>query len=135
MNDINGGLAELFVLKCAAISSDLDRVKDDQNIQKAKSDVESATDALIAPHIAQADFAIRAAALRMAEFYQLFYILENDIRQFVDGVLTDTYPDGWWDKKVPETVRAYAKTNKDKESKEGLLPRSQNPIDYLTFGH
>ena len=25
--------------------------------------------------------------------------------------------------------------NKDKESREGLPPRSQNLIDYLTFGH
>jgi hypothetical protein len=110
-------------------------VKDDQNLSKLKSDVEAATDALIAPHLAQTDFSIRAAAIRMAEFYQLFYILENDIRQFVDEVLTQTYPQGWWDRKVPENVRTYAKSNKDKESKEGLPPRSQNPIDYLTFGH
>lgn len=71
----------------------------------------------------------------MAEFYQIFYMLENDIRQLVHGVLVETYEDDWWGKHVPDTVRSYAKANKDKESKEGLPPRSKNLIDYLTFGH
>ena len=128
-------VAELFTLKSAAITADLSRVQDEQNLTKLKSEVERATDALIAPHLSQVDFAIRAAAARMAEFYQIFYMLENEIRQFVQGVLVETYEKDWWDKHVPENVRAYAKSNKDRESKEGLPPRSKNLIDYLTFGH
>lgn len=128
-------IAELFTLKNAAITADLSRVSDEQNLSKLKSDVERATDAMIAPHLSQVDFAIRASSIRMAEFYQIFYMLENDIRQFVYGVLVDTYEKEWWEKRVPDAVKSYAKSNKDKESKEGLLPRSKNPIDYLTFGH
>lgn len=132
---IDEQLAELFVLKSAAIRADLDRASDEQELQKAKSDLETATDAMISPHMAQIDFTIRASARRMAEFYQIFYMLENDIRQFVHSVLYETYGDIWWIKHVPEPVRNYAKSNKDKENKEGLPPRSANPIDYLTFGH
>jgi hypothetical protein len=128
-------IAELFALKSAAITADLARVSDEQNLSKLKSDVERATDALIAPHLSQVDFAIRAAAVRMAEFYQIFYMLENDMRQFVAGVMVETYEKDWWTKHVPEPVRSYAKSNKDRESKEGLPPRSKNLIDYLTFGH
>jgi hypothetical protein len=129
-------VAELFILKSAAIRADLNRVSGEQKIRADKSDLESATDALIAPHMAQIDHQIRIAAERMAEFYQLFYMLENHIRRFVESVLNEAYDDQpWWSKKVPEDVRKYAKGNKDRESREGLPPRSQNPIDYLTFGH
>jgi Swt1-like HEPN len=128
-------MAELFTLKSAAIRADLDRVADEQNLIKLKSDVERATDALIAPHLSQIDYGIRASAVRMAEFYKLFYMLENDMRQFVSSILFATYGKDWWKSNAPEAVQAYAKTNKDKENKEGLPPRSKHLIDYITFGH
>lgn len=128
-------IAELFTLKSAAITAELSRVTGEQHITAEKSEVERATDALIAPHLSQVDYSIRAAAARMAEFYQIFYLLENDMRQFVSGVLADTYGKEWWTERVTDNVKQYAKTNRDKENKEGLPPRSKNLIDYLTFGH
>lgn len=128
-------MIELFILKSAAIRADLARVSDEQQVKKTRSDLEAATDAMIAPHISQIDFQIRASAERMAEFYQLFYMLENEIRAFVQDVLFETYENDWWTKHVPEPVRTYAKSNKDRENKEGLPPRSKDLINYLTFGH
>lgn len=128
-------IAELFVLKSAAISADLARVSNEQNLIKTKSDLEKATDALIAPHLDQVDFSIRAAGVRMAEFYDIFYVLENDIRSFVSGVLLEAHGKDWWNKNVPPDVIKYADGNKAKESREGLPPRSKEPIDYITFGH
>lgn len=126
---------ELFVLKAAAIRSDLESVSDEKNIFKAKSDLEKATDALIDANLGQVDFEIRSSSIRMAEFYQIFYMLENDIRSFVSEVLLNAYEDIWWKDHVPEDVQKYANANKLKESKEGLPPRSDQLIDYVTFGH
>ncbi len=126
---------ELFVLKGAAIRADLERVSNDYNLVKAKSDIESATDALIDENLNQVDYEIRASAIRMAEFYQLFYMLENDIRSFVSEILFNAYQESWWEDYVPDDVKKYANSNKAKESKEGLPPRSNKLIDYLTFGH
>ncbi|MBK8375183.1 MAG: hypothetical protein IPL18_10035 [Sphingomonadales bacterium] len=126
---------ELFVLKAAAIRSDLERVSDEKHIFKAKSDLEKATDALIDANLGQVDFEIRASSIRMAEFYQIFYMLENDIRSFVSEVLLNAYQESWWKDHVPDDVQKYANANKRKESKEGLPPRSDQPIDYVTFGH
>lgn len=134
MNSL-GHKVELFVLKSAAIRSDLERVAQERNIFRSKSDLERATDALIDANMAQVDFTIRASAVRMAEFYQIFYMLENDIRQFVSEVMVGAYGDNWWGDYSPEDVRKYADANKKKESKEGLPPRSDKPIDYITFGH
>lgn len=128
-------LAELFVLKSAAISADLSRVATDHRLRMERSDVERATDALIAPYMGQIDFSIRSAAARMAEFYQIFYMLENHIRSFVADMLLDASDADWWDNCVPDNIQKYAQDNKAKENKEGLPPRSKNLIDYLTFGH
>lgn len=132
---MKNAVEELFVLKAAAICADLARVSSEQLLHRDRSDVEAATDALIAPHMNQVDFSIRSAAVRMAEFYQIFYMLENDMRSFVSGVLQDAYGENWWPSQIPETVVKYAQENKNKEIKDGLPPRSKRPIDYTAFGH
>ena len=71
----------------------------------------------------------------MAEFYQIFYMLENHIRSLVSDMLLDSGGAGWWDSCVPDTIKKYAQENKAKENKEGLPPRSKSLVDYLTFGH
>lgn len=134
MTNLSAKIAELFVMKGAAIRADLDAVSDTQELVRAKSDVESATDALIKPHLDQVDFSIRSASVRMAEFYQIFYVLENDIRVFVSDILEVAHGKNWWEKVVPPNVRDYAAKNKEKESKEGLPPRSQKYVDYTSFG-
>lgn len=133
--NINIQNVELFVLKSAAIRADLEAVSSERNIFQAKSDLEKATDALIDANMNQVDFEIKSAAIRMAEFYQIFYMLENDIRAFVSQILQTAYDENWWSNHVPDEVQKYANSNKNKESKEGLPPRSDQLIDYITFGH
>jgi hypothetical protein len=71
----------------------------------------------------------------MSEFYELFYILENDIRRFIDDILSDAHDVNWWEKCAPPEVKKSALSNRQRESKEGLPPRSPRMIDYTTFGH
>ncbi len=126
---------ELFSLKCAAICADLEKISRDQRVVSAKSDLEKATDALIDANLNQVAFEIRTAAIRMAEFYQIFYMLENDVRSFISEVLSEYKGDNWWSECAPDDVQRYANSTKTRESKEGLPPRSDNWVDYLTFGH
>ncbi len=113
----------------------MERVSSDHKIKLERSDVERATDALIAPYMEQIDFPIRTASARMAEFYQIFYMLENHIRVFVSDMLLEAAGADWWQSCVPDNIRKYAFENKAKENREGLPPRSKNWVDYLTFGH
>lgn len=94
-----------------------------------------ATDALIERHLSSASHENKIASDRMTEFYKIFYILENEIRDFVAAILQETTDGDWWDVRVPEDVKKYAAQNRNKESREGLPPRSQRMIDYTTFGH
>jgi len=113
----------------------LSKVTSEHKIKIERSDVERATDALIAPYMEQIDYSIRNSAQRMAEFYQMFYMLENHIRSFVTDMMLEGAGVDWWDTCVPDPIRKYALDNKAKENREGLPPRSKSLIDYLTFGH
>ena len=126
---------ERFTLKCGAIDADLSAILATSGAGNIRSPLEEATDTLVKRHLSGANSKTEANADRMAEFYKLFYILENEIREFISAILEESVGINWWDELVPEEVKKYALTNRLRESKEGLPPRSKNLIDYTTFGH
>jgi len=77
---------------------------------------------------------LRQEASDMARYYQIFYCLENEIRDMIESQLEDTYGEDWWDEHCPETVRRSVENNKQREQDNGVTLRSSHPIDYTTFG-
>jgi hypothetical protein len=125
---------ELFILKAGATNAELHQALQDPEVALVRSEIERATDKLVAGHLEQIDATIRQNAERMAEFYKIFYILENDIRNLVNETLNDAIGEGWWDSVVPQAVRDTVTRNIERESDEGLIARSEREIDYTTFG-
>ncbi|MEH3061387.1 MAG: Swt1 family HEPN domain-containing protein [Methylobacterium radiotolerans] len=125
---------ELFALKNAAITADLQEVLKEKAYSNQRGEVEIAADKLVDDHLKQIDVSIRLNAERMAEFYKIFYMLENDIRNMVQDTLEESAGISWWENKVPQNVRENARKNRERESNEGLAPRSPRSIDYTTFG-
>lgn len=126
---------ELFVLKNAAISADLnDAMLSNRADASIRGPIEIATDKLVTEHLKQIDTKIRYNAERMSEFYKIFYMVENDIRALVQDTLLEAKGENWWQEAVPQIVRDNARKNKDREANEGLAPRSPDMIDYTTFG-
>lgn len=125
---------ELFILKAGATNSQLRQSLQDPDVALVRSEIEHATDKLVAGHLEQVEASIRQNADRMAEFYKIFYVLENDIRNLVEETLYDALGDGWWDVAVPQVVRDSVKRNVERESDEGLIARSDREIDYTNFG-
>jgi hypothetical protein len=125
---------ELFILKAGATNSHLRQALQDPDIALVRSEIEHATDKLVAGHLEQVDAGIRQNAERMAEFYKIFYILENDIRNLVEETLNDAVGDAWWGSAVPQPVKDSVKRNIERESDEGLIARSDREIDYTNFG-
>jgi hypothetical protein len=84
----------------------------------------------------QFEATLRAEASRMSEFYEIFYCLENSIRNLVSGILLEAEGADWWqservdEKRIREPVAARHK----KEIDSGITPRSDRLIDYTTFG-
>lgn len=77
---------------------------------------------------------IRAEAESMAKHYELFYCLENSIRELVSARLFSAFGEAWWNKVVPDAVKENVKRNIEREREAGVTLRSAETIDYTTFG-
>lgn len=82
----------------------------------------------------QFDAAIRAEASAMAVQYRVFYCLENSIRNLISDILTEEHGEDWWSVAVPPNVREHAEKTQEKELESGISVRSDELIDYTTFG-
>jgi Swt1-like HEPN len=122
---------ELFLLKCASIKLAVDDANPNRSVSRSITD----EDASVRSSVSQFSAEVRDNALMMAEHYKLFYMLENDIRRLIDDTLTEHNkgPD-WWDTYAPDSAKAEFKGNLQREQEAGFTPRSDNPLDYVTFG-
>lgn len=131
---IEGQILELFILKNAVVTAELRKIARQFKVESVKSNIEIVTDSLVSDYLQQVDFDIIKDADRMSEFYRIFYALENDIRNLIDGALEEAKGRSWWDTSVPQSVHENARKNQEREAAEGLPPRSDRLIDYTTFG-
>jgi len=69
----------------------------------------------------------------MAPHYEMFYSLETTIRANVRDQLA-AQSDEWWETLIPEAIRTDAEKVQQREKDSGVTPRSDDPIDFLTFG-
>jgi len=122
---------ELFLLKCASLKLAVDGANPNPSIGHSIADEDTSVKASVSQFSAE----VRDNAVMMAEHYKLFYMLENDIRRLIDGTLTEHNkgPD-WWDQYAPDSAKAEYRGNLQREQDAGFTPRSDNPLDYVTFG-
>lgn len=124
---------ELFVLKCAVIEAGLRKVIAESSVDSAH--VQSASsDEKLEPYIKQFELENRRNAARMSRYYEIFYLLENDIRRLIVETMDAAHGSNWWDTRVSQPVRDEVKKNRDREAQAGLSVRSDDDIDYTTFG-
>jgi len=77
---------------------------------------------------------IRREAQEMARHYEIFYCLETSIRQLIGDRLKEEIGPDWWNRGVPENIRNNAEANRRRESEMAMTPRSDEMIDFTTFG-
>lgn len=121
---------KLYGMSYALVERDLDKVEDQYKFDLQRS-VQSEKDEEYYP---QFDHALRVKAAEMGEHYELFYCLENGIRQLLADTLQAIHGDNWWDQCVPEHVKKNVTANITKEKELGVTPRSDQDLDYTTFG-
>jgi hypothetical protein len=122
---------ELFLFKCASLKLAVDESYPNRNAGRSISD----EDASIKASVSQFSADVRDNALMMAEHYKLFYMLENDIRRLIDDTISEENkgPD-WWGKYASDKAKLEYSGNLQREQDAGFTPRSDNPLDYVTFG-
>ena len=73
-------------------------------------------------------------ARRMADFYVLYYSIENSIRRLISETLSEKYGGNWWELRAPDGVKKNVKELQEKEKDSPLTIRSDDPLTYTNFG-
>lgn len=77
---------------------------------------------------------LRTEAKIMSTHYEAFYCLERSIRRLVTEKMIDFYGANWWTEQVKDEIQRNVELNIKREIDAGITPRSDNQIDYTTFG-
>lgn len=110
---------------------DLDRIEDEFKIDLGRKKNKVIKDNVYYP---QFEAEIRNEAKQMAKHYEIFYCLEKSIRELITTSLETSYGDDWWENKVPQKVKDEVKGRIQREIDSGVTPRSDEEIDFTTFG-
>jgi Swt1-like HEPN len=84
----------------------------------------------------QFDAAVRTEAAEMSKHYETFYCLEKSIRTFVSETIeaAEKIEDWWASPRVPSNVKSDVASRIQKEINSGMTRRSDDELDYTTFG-
>lgn len=129
MSDIDR--IKLFSLANSLTEFHLDKVENELNInlgRTPKKEVQKKD------YYLQFDANFRIEAYKMAEHYEVFYCLEKSIRKLISELMEEKYGANWWDSNVNESIIKNVDSNIKREEDSGFTIRSENHIDYTTFG-
>lgn len=121
---------QLFSMKNLIIEKELEKLEDSGIDINHKKSVK--TEAVVDTDLFE--YEILTAARKMADFYVLYYSLENSIRKLISGRLSEKYGVNWWDTKVPEGVKNNVRDKQEKEKDTIMSIRSDDPLTYSNFG-
>lgn len=124
---------ELFVLKCAVIEASLRNMLAEYAVDSVRGQG-AAGDEKLEPFIKQFELSNRRNAAHMSQYYEIFYLLENDIRRLIVETMEAAHGPDWWNTHVSPGVLEEVRKNRDREAQAGVSVRSDDNIDYTTFG-
>ncbi len=121
---------KLFGMSHALVERDLDKVEENLHLdlQRASGDLKDEE------YYPQFDHTLRVEASAMSKHYELFYCLEKSIRKLVAETLEARHGENWWEVCVPDTIRKNVKDNIQREIDSGFTLRSEEEIDFTSFG-
>jgi energy-converting hydrogenase A subunit M len=73
-------------------------------------------------------------ARKMADFYVLYYSLENSMRRLISGRLAEKHGGNWWKDKVPEGLQNEVEKKQKEERDTTMSIRYEDPLSYTNFG-
>jgi len=122
---------KLFEMAAQMSERELDAVEKGLSLDLGRSNRATDRDEEWYPQFKQA---VRREASAMASHYELFYCLERSMRDLVREKMSAERGPTWWATAVPEPIRTSVQKNSDRERDSAVTPRSDDPLDYTTFG-
>lgn len=124
-------IVKQFGMSNFLIETNIRKLQDDQGIDLGHGDKSTVETDQIYEHF-QKD--IRLQAKKMAEYYEIFFCLENSIRDLISDVLSEQAGQSWWDSCVAQQVQQEVAKRIKREKSEGVSTRSEDPLHYTNFG-
>lgn len=124
---------KLFAMSNQLLEHDLDRIESEFAVDLRRGHAKSVEgDETYYPQIERA---IRQEAARMAKLYEVFYSLEKSIRTLVEDTLESAGGENWWESgRTPAKIKQDAEARLQRDLDSGYTLRSDNPLDFTTFG-
>jgi hypothetical protein len=123
-------LIKLFGMQNLLLESELKKLED-SGIQIGHTQTIQKTE-IVDVDLFEAD--IIQEARRMADFYAIYYALENSIRRLVSGRLSEKHGVNWWKQKVPPAIQQEVEKKQKEERDTAMSIRSEDPLAYTNFG-
>lgn len=124
---------KLFGITNQMLELELDRIekKFEIDLGRKKPKIQKDND-----YYPQFELNIRNEAKRMSKSYEVFYCLENSIRNLISTMMISDKGDDWWNAEhtVPDVVKIEVKKRISNEIDSAVTLRSSDPIDFTTFG-
>jgi energy-converting hydrogenase A subunit M len=73
-------------------------------------------------------------ARKMADFYVIYYAVENSIRRLISERLEEKHTSNWWKSKVPQGLQTEVEKKQKEERDTTMSIRSDDPLTYTNFG-
>lgn len=85
-------------------------------------------------YYAQFEASFRKEAQLMSRHYEVFYCLEKSIRSLIIELMNEKFKTNWWEERVNDEIKKNVNKNIKNEQESGYTQRSEEKIDYTTFG-
>lgn len=122
---------KLFALANSLTENSLDKIEASLDLDLGRKGKELAKEQ---DYYRQFDLLFRKEAKEMSRHYEVFYCLEKSIRSLVVQLMFEKYGGNWWVEKVDEEIKKNVEKNIQREEDSGFTIRSEEKIDYTTFG-
>jgi hypothetical protein len=130
----NSGIALLqrFGMANQLLESDLDGIEKKYQVDLGRHSRQESTEENYFP---QFDEAVRKEASDMSRHYEVFYCLEKTIRTLISETIKAAEGPNWWASgRVPMDLQSEVAARIKKETDAAITLRSDDSIDYTTFG-
>ena len=123
-----------FMMTNQMVTEDMQRIGSAYSVDLGH--LPPSTQALQDSYYPQFDAAVRAEAALMSKHYETFYCLEKSIRALVSETLetAEKGPDWWKSARIPTNVKNEVASRIQKEQDSAVTSRSEDELDFTTFG-
>jgi len=126
-------LIKLFAMANQLIVHSLERIENRFDIDLGHN--QTITSDRDEKYYPQFDEDIRREAAGMSQHYEIFYCLEKSIRCFVSDMMNEAHGGNWWDSGgIPQNIHQDVAARIRAEQDSGTTRRSDQPLDYTSFG-